>query len=29
MKIDWIVVLASIGVLAAAASLWLAVWLQS
>lgn len=28
MKIDWMVVLASIGVLAAAASMWLTIWLQ-
>jgi hypothetical protein len=28
MKVDWIVVLAAVGILAAAASMWLAVWMQ-
>lgn len=28
MKVDWMMVLAAIGVLAAAASIWLAIWMQ-
>ena len=28
MKIDWISVLAAIGIAAAAASAWLAIWMQ-
>lgn len=28
MKVDWIMVLAAIGVIAAAGSMWLAIWMQ-
>jgi hypothetical protein len=28
MKVDWISVLAAAGIVAAAASMWLAVWMQ-
>lgn len=28
MKVDWMMVLAAIGVLASAASIWLAIWIQ-